>query len=185
MTGTATTDPAPTGADLDDTVRALQSAVWTLASARDVGLDRARRIRHAARLVSAAADRLLLDAAGEAADPAPPGLAGLVSALVTLDGLAAVDRGRLTPDVMTLARAVLRRERGRAMAETGLSTTALSREYGVSPATVRAALGDARGTLPDVDLDPPGSAESRTAARAGSGSEPMRAAGPIRDASAP
>lgn len=173
---------APTGADLDDMVRDLQSAVWTLASAGDVGLDRARRLRHAARLLSASADRLLVEAAAEAVDPAPPGLAGLVSALVTLDRLAAVDRGRLAPDVMILARTVLRRERGRAMAETGLSATDLAREYGISAAAVRAALAEAGTSVPDLDLSPAGSAESRSAAPAKSGSEPMRPPGPIRDA---
>ena len=185
MTGTAATDSAPTGAELDDIVRGLQSAVWTLAMAGDVGLDRARRIRHAARLLAAAADRLVLDAAGAAVGPAPPGLPGLVSALVTLDRLAAVDRARLAPDVMTLARTVLRRERGRAMAETGLSIAALAREFGVSPGAIRAALGDARAELPDLDLGGDGSAESRSAAIADSGSEPMRPAGPVRDAAEP
>ncbi len=189
MTESAATDrtavgpvPAPTGADLDEMVRNLQSAVWTLAFAGDVGLDRARRLRHAAHLLTAAADRLLMEAAAEAVHPAPPGLAGLVSTLVTLDRLAAVDRGRLAPDVMMLARTVLRRERGRAMAETGLSTTDLAREYGISPAAVRAALGEAATSLPALDLHPGGSAESRSAVPGKSGSEPMRPPGPIRDA---
>ena len=146
--GPAPTGPVPTGADLDAMVDDLQSAVWTLALAGDVGLDRARRIRHAAHLLAAAADRLLVDAAGETVAPAQPGLSGLVSTLVTLDRLAAVDRGRLAPDVMTLARTVLRRERGRAMAETGMSVTDLAREYGISAAAVRAALGDARAAPP-------------------------------------
>jgi hypothetical protein len=121
-----------------------------------------------------------VDAAAEAVTPAPPGLPGLVSALVTLDRLAAVDRGRLAPDVMTLARTVLRRERGRAMAETGLSVAELAREYGISPAAVRSALGEARITLPDHA--PATSAESRSAAPAKSGSEPMRPPGRVRDA---
>ncbi len=159
-------DPAPTGADLDELADSLQSAVWTLAFAGDAGLERARRLRHAAHLLAAATDRLMMDAAGEAVTPAPPGLAGLVSTLVTLDRLAAVDRGRLAPDVMTLARTVLRRERGRAMAETGMSVTDLAREYGISAAAVRAALGDARIALPGTDV---GSAESRSTAPENSG----------------
>ncbi len=185
MTETAATDPTsagpiPTGADLDALVDQVQSAVWTLALAGDVGLDRARRIRHAAHLLAAAADRLLVDAAGDAVAPVQPGLAGLVSTLVTLDRLAAVDRGRLAPDVMMLARTVLRRERGRAMAETGLSVTDLAREYGISTGAVRAALGDARAARPGSGLG--GSAESRSAGPEKSGAEPMCPPGPVRDA---
>ena len=182
MTEIAATDPAPTGADLDDLIHHLRSAVWTLALAGDIGLDRARRVRHAAHLLAAASDRLLLDTAEQAVPPAPPGLAALVSALVTLDRLAAVDRGRLAPDVMTLARTVLRRERGRAMAETGLSITDLAREYGISAGAVRAALGDARGGPPDLDLFLASSAESRSTATEKSGPELMCPPGPVRDA---
>lgn len=68
------------------------------------------------------------------------------------------------------------------MAETGLSATDLAREYGISAAAVRAALAEAGTSLPDLDLTPDGSAESRSAAPGKSGSEPMRPPGPIRDA---
>ncbi len=190
MTETAADHRTPTAADLDRMTRDLQSAVWMLAFAGDVGLDRARRVRHAAHLLAAAADQLFMDAAGGAVTAAAPGLPGLVSALVTLGRLDPVDRGRLAPDVMTLARTVLRRERGRAMAETGLSITELAREYGISAGAVRAALGDARGAGPapgigpgvGPGIGPDGSAESRRAAPEKSGSEPMCPPGAIRDA---
>jgi hypothetical protein len=68
------------------------------------------------------------------------------------------------------------------MAETGLSITDLAREYGISASAVRAALGDARSTLPDLGIVADGSAESRRTAPAKSGSEPMRPPGEIRDA---
>ena len=138
--------------DLCEVTATLHQLVWTLAYAHDIEAETALQVRQAARILSAAADDLLLHALASPSEEHPErpdtgplmDLPDLVAALAALPHLGPADRARHARGLAEVTKAVLGDVCARAMMQTGLSVTDLATELGMPPSAVRTALARLR-----------------------------------------